>query len=147
MCRSCWHSLQHYHIFLKVQTWDLGLLLQCELLLDGVQWCCLSLLLPYAYDPHVSTLENCRSITEQSFYCPKQGQPPRSIHADSTYELFRCSQGASCSPLQVLRGGGAHQVSANRPSLSPRHQAWRAASWSNCQTRLDMDTLLLHTHI
>ena len=67
------------------------MLLQCELHLDCVQQCCLSLLLPHAYAPHVSTSVNFRSITEQSSYCPKQGQCPRSIHADCTYELLSCS--------------------------------------------------------
>lgn len=69
--------------------WGLGLLLQSALHSDGVHRCCLSL----------STLLLLVSqhqwkfgpITEQSSYCPKQQSPPRSIHTDGAYELFRCS--------------------------------------------------------
>lgn len=58
----------------------------------SLKWCTLILFEPvHTLAPRVSAPVNFKSVTEQSSYCPKQQQPPRSIHTDSAYELFRCS--------------------------------------------------------
>lgn len=77
----------------------------------SLRWCRLMLfeaVQPSA--PHVSTPVNFRSTTEQSSYCPKQQQPTRSIHTDSAYELFRCSQ-----HLQEFRRSWACRASCSPP--------------------------------